>query len=188
MEARNPPAELKAEFGFMLNRLAGKVVVSIEGSPDLDAGGFPVCTATVDFAGTGYDSFFGWVQLVQSSDNDTAGNEFEMDPFFLFKDVSSPYCFFGFKPTLFDAPSRLSKKPIQWLAHSFLAFTPPNSDLFIDLKKREVKFVLGFSWGFDINMQSLVLLRSVERLGASDWDGHLDLFRRKYPTWRFNEA
>ncbi len=48
---------------------------------------------------------FGWVQMVRSTDDESVGGRFEMDPFGLFGDVRSPYCWYGTEPTLFDAPS-----------------------------------------------------------------------------------
>jgi hypothetical protein len=147
-----------------------------------------MCTATVAFGGEGYDAFFGWVQLVQSTDNGSGGKEFETDPFLLFRDAPSPYCFFGFKPTLFDAPSRQTRKPMVWLAQSFLAFTPPEPELLTDLKSRSVACLLGFSWGFDIDSKRTIALRPIDRLGATEWNRHLALLRRNYRTWRFDDA
>ncbi|MDA4132545.1 MAG: hypothetical protein OK454_05385 [Thaumarchaeota archaeon] len=147
-----------------------------------------MCTATMEFGGEGYDAFFGWVQLVRSTDNASQGREFELDPFFLFRDTPSPYCFFGFKRTLFDAPSRQTKKPMKWLAHSFLAFTPPEPELLADLKNRRIVFLLGFSWGFDVDSQSTIVLLPIAKLGPIEWDRHLAILRESYPTWRFGNA
>ncbi|HEV2368267.1 MAG TPA: hypothetical protein VGR90_00240, partial [Acidimicrobiales bacterium] len=66
----------------------------------------------------------GWVQLVRSTDNASAGERFEMDPLLLFFDAPSPYCWYGTAPTLFDAPFRLRDVAMEWVAHSFLATTP----------------------------------------------------------------
>jgi hypothetical protein len=192
LEDKNNPSnhdQVKiAEFAFERENQLGKVVISLEPSSALGAEGFPTCTATVEFEGKGYDAFFGWVQLVRSTDNSSEGREFEMDPFFLFQDVPSPYCFFGFKPTLFDAPSRQTRKPMAWLAHSFLAFTPPEAELFVDLKNRRVTFLLGFSWGFDIDSNANIVLRPINKLDAIEWNPHLAFLRKTYPTWNFDEA
>ena len=66
--------------------------------------GFPVCTAELRYSGGDYQAMFGWVQLVRSTDATTP--DFEMDPNFLFPDVDVPYCYHGYKPTLFDSPGR----------------------------------------------------------------------------------
>jgi hypothetical protein len=115
------------------------------------AEGFPVCTATVDYPLRGYRSMLGWVQLVCSTDNESGGANFEMDPFSLFGDAPSPYCWYGQRPILFDAPSRPLRQPLDWTAHSFLATTP--LDEVADLKPRRVVPIIGFSW--DSPIQSL---------------------------------
>jgi hypothetical protein len=88
------------------------------------ASGLPVCTATVEFPHLGYRSMTGWVQLVRSTDNESAGAGFECDPFVLFGDAPSPYCWYA-NPTLFDGPSRSTRDDMAWEAHSFLCTTPP---------------------------------------------------------------
>jgi hypothetical protein len=87
----------------------------------------------------------GWVQLVRSIDNESAGTDFEIDPFALFGDAPSPYCWYGQCPTLFDAPSRPARHPLEWTAHSFLAATPLNE--VADLLPRRVVPVIGFLMG-----------------------------------------
>ena len=59
---------------------------------------------TVDYPPR-YRSMLGWVQLVRSTDNESGGVRFELDPFGLFGDAPSPYCWYGQRPILFDAPS-----------------------------------------------------------------------------------
>jgi hypothetical protein len=110
------------------------------------ATGFPVCTATVAFPSNGYRSMFGWVQLVCSTDNESRGERFDLDPFALFGDAPSPYCWYGQQPILFDAPSREVRQPLEWVAHSFLATTP--LDEVAQWLPRRVVPVIGFSWGF----------------------------------------
>jgi hypothetical protein len=35
-----------------------------------------------------------------------AGGSFEMDPIAIYRDVATPFAWYGLKPELFDAPSR----------------------------------------------------------------------------------
>ncbi|MFI6689250.1 hypothetical protein [Streptomyces sp. NPDC050485] len=142
--------------------------------------GFPCCTAAVDHPGRGYRALFGWVQLVRSTDNSSGGVGFDMDPFILFEDAPSPYAFFGISPTLFDAPSRAERKPMAWLAHSFLAWTP------LDRAQRHVLPLAGFSWGFDIDATGHITPRPAEALTAADWGGHLPYMGARYPAWNFD--
>jgi hypothetical protein len=196
MDAIAEPTEKIQRFhralGFEYDGRSGQIVVFCDPCSDprsigqpKEAEGFPVLTATVEFDGRGYDAFFGWIQLVRSTDNRSGGREFEMDPLFLFRDVPSPYAFFGLTPTLFDAPSRRSRTPMRWLAHSFLALTPGDPELATELSLRRAVPLVGFSWGFDIEQRRAIVLRPVERLSAADWNRHIPLLRRSYSTWRF---
>jgi hypothetical protein len=180
--------EERSELGFEHNGRRGKVTVFLRSNPDEGEEGFLRCTATIEYAGEGYNAFFGWVQLVRSTDNASEGREFEMDPFFLFQDLSSPYCFYGFKPTLFDSPTRRAREPMSWLAHSFLSVTPLEAEVFADLKNRRVRSLVGFSWGFEIDSYRNVILRPFSKLGAIEWNSHLPFLRKNYPTWRFDEV
>jgi hypothetical protein len=185
-------SERKRILGFGHQGRRGKVTVSCVpcarpssiGKPE-GTEGYPVCKAEIQFGGQGYDAFLGWVQFVRSTDNTSGGREFEMDPLYLFSDSPSPYCFFGPCPTLFDAPSRQSRTPMVWLAHSFLAATPFEQELFDDLRNRRVSPLLGFSWGFEIDNEEGISLHPVRKLSKTAWSEHIPLLRRSYPTWRF---
>ena len=74
------------------------------------ARGFPYCSASISHPARGYAAALGWIQLVRSTDGASRGASFEMDPFEPLGAASHPFAFFGFLPTLFDAPSR---DPIQ---------------------------------------------------------------------------
>jgi hypothetical protein len=184
---------MRCEKQFTWNDVVG--VVSIECIPNdapaaygcwnPEAYGYPVCTARVSYPHTGYEAMFGWVQLVNSTDNTSGGQGFEPDPFALFGDAQSPYCFYGTEPTLFDAPSRDGPPPREWVAHSFLATTPVREIL--DGGPRRVVPVLGFSWGFDCD-GSAIALRGVLPLTASDWRDDLPILEASYPAPRWTFA
>jgi hypothetical protein len=158
------------------------------GTVGSDAYGFPVCTATVEYPRRGYRSMFGWVQLVRSTDNESRGEQFEVDPFALFGDARSPYCWYGTEPTLFDAPSRLQREPLTWLSHSFLA-TTPLSEVLAGNPRRVVP-IAGFSWGFDVCEDDSVVLREVAPLAAADWETVVPVLRAEYPSplWTFADS
>jgi hypothetical protein len=159
------------------------------GTTASEALGFPVCTATVRYPRRGYNAMFGWVQLVRSTENRSGGQHFEMDPFELFGDVGSPYCWYGTEPTLFDAPSRPDRAPIEWVAYSFLATTP--IDEVIQGGPRRVVPLLGFEWGFDIRTEApIVEVRAVASIGSSEWAAQLPILRAEYPSplWTFADA
>jgi len=169
----------------------GRVVASVERTVDpaslgAHAGAVDLanCRATIEFAGRGYLQRFGWVQLVRSTDNAFQGKKFEMDPFDpfnLYERAPSPYCWYGVLPTLFDAPSRDERVRLDWVAHSFLAVSPPRGN------RRVVTPLLGFSWGFHISDDGQVTLDPIAALTASDWWSHLPYLRECYPEWQFTE-
>jgi hypothetical protein len=130
--------------------------------------------------GKGYRALFGWVQLVRSTDNAVEGTAFQMDPLRFFEDSPAPYCWYGLVPTLFDAPSRNPRKPLVWLAHSFLAVTPWDTGA-----DRQVVPLLGFSWGFEIDAGGRITLVPEAQLSAADWAAHIRYLSTSYPTWRF---
>ncbi len=146
-------AEVELEIGFLLRGSRGRVHVDLRPAagaassgrdaldPSLPAAhgaGLPVCTATIDYAGTGYAAAMGWVQFVRSTDS-TRPDIFELDPLALYNDVNTPYAFFGITPTLFDAPYRDAEQDLVWQARSYLATTPAAVPL------------LAFTWGFRIS-------------------------------------
>lgn len=169
---------------FSLSGFSGRVDVEVEPNTDPEelgcprhAEGFPVCKAVVNYAGRGYRAALGWIQLVRSTDGPTGG-AFEPDPVEALGRVPHPFCWFGFAPTLFDAPSRRAREPLDWTAHSFLAFIPD---------ERRVRALLGFSWGFAIANGRLSLTPPA-LLDATGWDRHLSLFEREYPDWAFDSG
>ena len=181
---------LRMERAFTWDGVAGSVRVDCVPNDDPaflgswlpTAHGFPVLTATVQYPQRGYRGMFGWVQLVRSSDNPSGGRQFDVDPFALFGDAPSPYCFYGTEPTLFDAPTRATRDPLQWTAHSFLATTP--TDEVMQGGPRRVVPVLGFSWGFELAGDA-VRLEDITPLSADEWIMHLPVLRASYPYWTF---
>jgi hypothetical protein len=158
---------------YIHDSAAGSVTVDVElvDEPEMvgmppGAGGFPCCSASIEHPAQGYRAMFGWVQLVHSTDSPSNGTAFEVDPFFLFEDASSPYAFFGVRPTLFDAASRDERKPLAWLAHRLLAWPP------LEETERHVVPLTGFSWGFDIDDTGRITPRPMRALAPGEWDTH----------------
>ena len=179
------------EIPFMHKGYKGRVTAFVERTTDPAIWGawqgakdLANCTATIEFDGRGYLQRFGWVQLVRSTDNAFQGEGFEMDPFDpfgLYERAPIPYCWYGTLPTLFDAPSRDERVSLDWIAHSFLAVSPPRGN------RRVVTPLLGFSWGFHIADNGNVTLQDVAALSAADWQSHLSYLRDTYPEWQFTE-
>jgi hypothetical protein len=117
----------------------------------------------------------GWIQLVQSTDNRSGGDGFDLDPYEPLGEQSHPFCWFGLAPTLFDAPSRRLPPDMDWIAHSFLGFVGARC---------EARALLGFSWGFGVRDGAIAIGAPVP-LGSAAWDAHLPLLRAEHPRWQF---
>jgi hypothetical protein len=119
----------------------------------------------------------GWVQLVRSN---ARGPGFFLDFFEPLGWVPHPFGFYGLAPTLFDAPHTDELENWDFLAHSFLCGLGGELLEF----RREVRAVLGFSWGFSKRGQDFEYLRP-GGLEPADWDGHLGYLGEAYPDWNF---
>jgi hypothetical protein len=168
---------------FMLDGEQGSVDVVVEVNTDPEAmgcgpsaRGFPYCEASVIHPARGYAAALGWVQLVRSTDGVSGGESFEMDPFAPLGPVSHPFGFFGFLPTLFDAPSRDEVTDLDWTAHCFLSRLGEGD--------RRVEAVLGFSWGFAVN-GGAITPRGPQSLDPHDWDDHRAVLTLEHPGWSF---
>ncbi|WP_422769784.1 hypothetical protein ACN28C_24035 [Plantactinospora sp. WMMC1484] len=166
------------ERGRVLVEVAPNVDPVAVGKSERDRG-MPVCTASVEFSARGYRSLLGWVQLVCEP---SAAAGFEIDPFDLFADSSAPFAWYGFRPTLFDAPSRWRSGVVRWQAHSFLTIGP------WDVDRRLVVPLVGFAWGYEQDAEDRLRVSPVRSLGPADWDGHRGYMAERYPTWRFGDG
>ncbi|MDQ1730952.1 MAG: hypothetical protein QOK10_1111 [Pseudonocardiales bacterium] len=169
---------------FIHHAAQGQVEVDVVANTDPPSLGcnednlqFPACTAKVRYGGGGYNAMFGWVQLVRSTDATTI--DFEMDQYLFFPTIDMPYCFYGHKPTLFDAPGRTHRNDMDWIAHSFLAATPT------EYGSRQVTPLQGFSWGFSIRGRA-IRLAPVLPLSPHEWVSHLPYLDAEYPNWHFD--
>lgn len=168
----------------------GSVSVSITTNDDPDAvgcppwaRGFPICEAAVDFGARGYAALLGWVQLVRMrSPYLDPDDRWVTDPLEVYRDVETPFGFYGIAPTLFDAPARRDRSQyLDWHAESYLCFAPTSP------MAREAKPVAAFSWGFLLDRGQIVP-RDAQSLLLSAWSEHLELLEASYPTWAFMTA
>jgi hypothetical protein len=140
------------------------------------ARGFPVIRATITPTSQGYSDMLGWVQLVEDSYH---GGGFHADGFEPFGEFPHPFSYYGVSPTLFDAP-HFDGENFDFLAHTFLCGLGGELLEF----RREVRAVLGFSWGCKKRGSATELLQP-EALAAETWDSHRDYLARTYPEWTF---
>jgi hypothetical protein len=97
----------------------------------------------------------------------------------IYRDIPTPYAWYGLKPEFFDAPSRGDRYDMDWEAHSFLCVSPDA------VVTPHVQAITGFSWGFTVAGAGVTFVPPAV-LGPEAWDGHLDLLRTSYPAWTFN--
>lgn len=185
---------LELTVPFLMRGVSGEIDVQIESGADLTAGSataevpgfaeadwawaraFPACTATVSHPARGYDAICGWIQFVRSTDS-SQPQIYEMDPLPFTHDLELPYCWYGTRPILFDAPSRESRQDLVWRAHSFLCASPGVID-------RTVAPLAGFSWGFDVK-DGAITFAEPAILSAGEWTAHLGLLDETFPRWTF---
>ena len=180
----------QSSFPFSLRGNAGHVRVSIVANEDpirvgcdlLDralppdaARGFPVCEATPVIDLDGYAGACGWIQVVQSTDS---SGEFELDPLSLFRDVDTPFAFFGIRPILFDAPFRETRYDLSWTARSFLCAVPDA------VMSKVVEPVVAFEWGFTVVAET-ISIKIPQALETTVWDEHVALLQRTFTGWAF---
>jgi hypothetical protein len=137
-----------------------------------DSRGLAYCRATIEQDARGYADALGWIQLVDSTD---APGGFAIDPFEPLGEVTHPFCFFGFAPTLFDGPSRATRDDMTWTARAFLAGIG---------EELEAVAILGFAWGFTIGAGEVSIVGPAE-LDASAWDECRPALEGSHPRWRF---
>jgi hypothetical protein len=134
--------------------------------------GLAYCRATVETTAGGYDAALGWIQLVDSTDEEGG---FAIDPFEALGESAHPFCFFGFAPTLFDGPSRPTRADLRWRAHAFLAAI---------VEERTAAALVGFEWGFEIRAGE-VTIAGPSALPAAAWPAAIPILERSHPEWRF---
>ena len=168
-----------------------------------DFHGFPVLSAKVVYPHpanetSGYGSLFGWIQLIKADKKGREG-DWEIDVFPWAKGLGSPFSYWGFCPTAFDAPAMLSDEQdywTRWRAQTFLC-------VLVDagLSKKVVPVGgAGFSWGFDIKteesemdglkaLERNIVIKNVEVINLEgEWSERVQSLRAWYPEWEFLDA
>ena len=141
------------------------------------ARGFPYCIAKIEHPSIGYADMLGWVQLIDSSPSEEG---FRIDELQLLTEVTHPFAYFGTAPTLCDAPHTDESGDWDFTAHTFLCGLGGKLAEF----RREVRAVLGFSWGFS-RRGSQIDIFGPDVLSPGDWDDHREYLGQRYPKWSF---
>lgn len=104
--------------------------------------GYPIMTATVEHAGSGYNAVFAWVQFVEMTPADESPSTAFLDNMPSLNQ-QGPFSSLGFLPTLFDAPANPNAPDLQWRAHSYLV-------RFSVYEPRVITPIAAFQWGYDL--------------------------------------
>lgn len=162
--------------------------------------GFPVLHGSITYPipsspYTGYDALFGWIQFVQDVSADGGGN-WTMDVYPFAKDINTPFGYWGFNPSVFDAPAKPladdgTAEKVAWTAQAFLCVLP---DAGIS---KNVTVIPGaaITWGFDVSVEGKnsserqIVVRKPETIEVkSEWPQRLPLLREMYPEWTFQDV
>lgn len=184
------------KFDFTLNDKKGSVEVEIVANEDVETSGysaiegnhtdemvrgFPVTKAKVHYSGFGYEAVFGWVQIVTHKYGDKNETDHENDIPPAFQNQGHPFSYFGYKPTLYDAPSRELDVDLIWTAYSFLC--PVR--LVDSRNEKIVSPVVGFSWGFTISGGKLEGLLHPQKVTHEKWMDLSGRISKDLPDWNF---
>jgi hypothetical protein len=143
--------------------------------------GFPVCRASITYAGTGYRAAMGWIQTVTHSNREGAPDETDVDLFPVQEAANSPFVIFGYAPAFFDAPANPTDPDMTWTARTFLAVCADA------VKTRRVSAVLGFCWGYTLHGGHVTSL-PLRSAATEEWGDQALLLRHLYPQWEFEQG
>lgn len=146
--------------------------------------GFPVIRAIVNYSGFGYEAMFGWIQIVTHRYPGGEESETSVDVAPQFQNYPVPYCFYGYKPTLYDAPCHNPGISMKWTAYSFLCpltITDENG-------KKLVAPFLGLKWGYSLENGKVSSLHAPEVVGADKWNQLTIGIRDEFKDWAFSSS
>lgn len=138
--------------------------------------GFPLCRATVTFAGEGYAAVMAWIQLLRFS-GATNGVLVDQPP--QLEGSGMPYVYWGPCPAFFDNPFTTTRG-VHWTADAFLVISPDA------VMTRVVQPVCGFSWGYSTEDKETRAL-PLTRVDPAAWPAACAVLRPQYPHWEFRE-
>jgi hypothetical protein len=197
---------VRETFGFSLHGRNGSVAVEFEANEDPSRWGFealgldwplnlalglPVLEATVSYAGEGYASAMGWIQvvrirvdersesLVPGAEKAPAGDHVWVDGPPSLRGLGVPFVSFGPCPTLFDAPMS-TESEVRFVADAFLTASP---DAVVSRRSRPC---FGFRWGYSTKAGSAAELISPALIDHDDWRGALPVLGEQFSDWRFD--
>ena len=142
--------------------------------------GFPVIHSDIVFEGPGYEAMFGWFQVIS---HDVGGGEtdFSVDIAKQFQEFSNPFCYYGYKPEFYDAPSMNDPHIIRWNAYTFLCpLALSNTEEY-----RMIIPLAGFKWGYAMSRGRPSSIMNPVPASRDDWNLVRMKVYSQYPQWQF---
>lgn len=138
--------------------------------------GFPLCRATVTFAGEGYAAVMAWIQILRFSG---ASNGVLVDQPPQLEGSGMPYVYWGPCPSFFDNPFTTTRG-VHWTADAFLVVSPDA------VMTRVVQPICGFSWGYSTEGEETRAL-PLTVVNPDAWPAACAILRPQYPQWEFRD-
>jgi len=119
-----------------------------------------------------------------------------MDIYPFAQDLNTPFGYWGYNPSVFDAPEIMlakdgNNKEVVWTAQAYLTVLEDAG------VTKNVAVIPGgaFTWGFDINVdenspsETQIRVRRAEKVAVElDWPERLPLLREMYTEWTFQDV
>jgi hypothetical protein len=157
--------------------------------------GYPVMQAQIEsYAGSGYRTLCGWIQIITrewyaKADTERTGlkRSCSIDLAPSMYGTGVPWTCFGSLPSLFDAPclNLGDNAELTWIADTFLTTIPLRS------RDEKIRWLLGFRWGYreyDACAEKPVELLPLEITDAQVWNRHLPFLCKEFDVWRFEQV
>jgi hypothetical protein len=202
---------MQQRIPFTLNDRSGRVTVTYgPGQDPVQAGfdalpglnfdlrlclGYPVLQAQIDdYAGSGYRTICGWIQIItrecygrEDAERTNLLRSRSIDLFPAMHGAGIPWSVYGNLPGLFDAPclNLGDNAELTWIADTFLTTVPLRS------REQEIDRLLGFRWGYreyGPTAGKPVELLPLQVTDGQAWNHHLDFLRQEFGAWTFREA
>ena len=159
--------------------------------------GYPVMQVGIEsYAGFGYRTLCGWIQIVTREEISVTADgkptdvrrSCSIDVIPSMRGLGMPFAVFGDLPSFFDAPCRNlgDSTELTWIADTFLTTVPVRP-----CQNERVSRLLGFRWGYqeyDNPTERPVTLLPLEVTDAQTWKDHLPFLRQEFGDWKFEEA
>jgi len=199
------------QIPFTLNDRRGRVAVSYgPGQDPVQAGfdalpglnfdpalclGYPVMQAQIEsYAGSGYRTLCGWIQIITrecyakgDAEQSNLHRSRSIDLIPAMHQAGIPWVVYGNLPAIFDAPclNLGGHAELTWIADTFMTTVPLRS------RDEEVHWLLGFRWGYreyDPAAGKPVELLPLQVTDGTMWNHHLDFLRQEFGDWTFKQT